>query len=787
MGVKLKKSFMWLLLACFCVLSPIVTVSAEEEQVKAQAESSANGDVLAGDIIDVHLKIKGEPVRDVVVPSDVVLVMDCSGSMQLEDRFLQMQASAREFVQMIDFSSHELGIVAYDTSTKSCPITTDEDILDNFIDSLSIGGVTNTNLGIKEAQRLLATGRSSATKVIVLLTDGMASDMTAMKEAAKAAKDNDIVIFTVALLSAGEDPDTSAPNQELKEVATSQGHHHFVLGSEGLVPVYREIARQIGVANVYNVKIMQTISEQFEFVAGSADNNIPQPTFSGSTLTWRLEELREDTLVLSYQLRVKHGVKSGIYPHASYGNISYKTYDNRSKNVSIPMIPISVYNYPPVIDSVTPSVFELSGGEKTVIRGQNFDKNAKVKIDGTTISGATIADSSTIEFVMPSHKQGTAVISVWNPTGEKSEASVKFKAEPVITKITPNTCAYEGGRIVKFVCSHIMTGAKVTFDGIAADVTYYETEYIKVKVPFIDKAGAVDVVVTNPDGTTYTFANGFTYEAKPVPPIPVITGVTPNSGDELKSKAVKVVGNNFADGADFQITLGGVPMKTSIIEKTYIKCTVPNSLTAGTYDIELTNGDGQKALLANAYTYVGPPALQPPTITKITPNEVEANTAKAVKVVGANFVGGGNFKVMVDGKAVETTMIESTYIKCKFPAMPAGTYDVVVINADGQQAVLPNAYTSKGQPALPPPVLTKLSIKTGAVGAARLVKLTGKNFADGANFKVTIGNANAVVTIVESEYVKFKVPVTLPAGTYDLVLTNGDGQQAVLPNAYTYE
>src|SRR5690606_8348292 len=102
-----------------------------------------------------------------------------------------------------------------------------------------------------------------------------------------------------------EDPNTSAPNQLLMDMASSAKHHHFVLGSVGLSDVYRKIVEEIGLASAYNVTITDTIPPEFELVPGSYEHHIPRPIVNGNTISWFISELKTDELSFTYQVRAK--------------------------------------------------------------------------------------------------------------------------------------------------------------------------------------------------------------------------------------------------------------------------------------------------------------------------------------------------------------------------------------------------------------------------------------------------------------------------------------------------
>lgn len=82
---------------------------------------------------------------------------------------------------------------------------------------------------------------------------------------------------------------------------------------------------------------------------------------------------------------------------------------------------------------------------------------------------------------------------------------------PVITALTPPSGPSGGGTAVKITGTGFATGATVTFGGTKATITNVASTTIDVTTP-AHAAGAVDVVVTNPDNQSAKSATQFTYQ-----------------------------------------------------------------------------------------------------------------------------------------------------------------------------------------------------------------------------------------------------------------------------------
>jgi len=87
---------------------------------------------------------------------------------------------------------------------------------------------------------------------------------------------------------------------------------------------------------------------------------------------------------------------------------------------------------------------------------------------------------------------------------------------PVVLSILPNDGCPAGGMAVTINGSNFLSGAAVTIGGASAgSVSIVNSNTITAITP-VNSAGAKNVVVTNPDTTSGTLSNGFTYASAPV-------------------------------------------------------------------------------------------------------------------------------------------------------------------------------------------------------------------------------------------------------------------------------
>lgn len=122
---------------------------------------------------DVTVRVEG---KDTTKTSDIVLVIDRSGSMGYNDRMVRAKEAAEKFVSTLlpegNDGNTRIAIVSFASGgTTNQPLTNNVNSLNNAIDGLQAKGGTFTQAGIKQAEALLANSNADV-KNIVILSDG---------------------------------------------------------------------------------------------------------------------------------------------------------------------------------------------------------------------------------------------------------------------------------------------------------------------------------------------------------------------------------------------------------------------------------------------------------------------------------------------------------------------------------------------------------------------------------------------------------------------------------------
>ena len=141
---------------------------------------------------------------------DIFLVIDLSSSMLAQDfqpdRLSVSKEVAQRFVDKRRYDRRGLAVFAGESYTR-CPLTTDHEVLKNFMQQLGVGKLddgTAIGMGLSAAINRLKSSESKS-KIIIVLTDGVNnSGYIDPLTAAQIAKEFNIKIYAVGVGSMGE-------------------------------------------------------------------------------------------------------------------------------------------------------------------------------------------------------------------------------------------------------------------------------------------------------------------------------------------------------------------------------------------------------------------------------------------------------------------------------------------------------------------------------------------------------------------------------------------------------
>ncbi len=426
------------------------------------------------------------------------------------------------------------------------------------------------------------------------------------------------------------------------------------------------------------------------------------------------------------------------------------------------------YQPAPTIGSVAPPAGPLAGGTPLTITGTGFLVGATVTVGGSPCSGMVVVSATQVTCNTPGHSAGPADVVLTNTDGQSGTlaASFTYQAAPTIASLTPNSGALAGGTAIIVAGTGFITGASVTIGGNACNAIVVNSPIqITCSTP-AHVAGTVSALVANTDGQSFTLPNAYTYE-----PAPTVTAISPVAGSVGGGTPITITGTGFLTGAS--VTLGGTACTSVTVSSgTSLTCT-SGAHVAGVGDITVANADTQFGTLVGGYTY------QPaPTVTSISPASGPTFGGTNVIITGTNFLAGATANL--GGLACSVTLVTSTQVYCTTGAHSAGIVSVQVVNTDNQTGSLVNGYTYQVAPQI-----TSINPTAGPLLGGNTLSLTGADFIAGASVRVGLNTCSSP-NVLNPNLVSCVVPSGL-AGTYDVTLTNPDGQFFDLAASYTYE
>jgi hypothetical protein len=438
------------------------------------------------------------------------------------------------------------------------------------------------------------------------------------------------------------------------------------------------------------------------------------------------------------------------------------------------------------------------GGTAVTIAGTGFQQGATITFGRTPATSVVVRSETILTAVTPPGVAGPADVQLINPDGQTAllAGGWQYVAPPKATALTPPTGPLRGGTYAILSGSDFNQSAVVTVGGVQATTVWGSPNSMLVITAAASVAGAVDVVVKNPDGQTSTLTGGFTYSSGPFGPAPTLATIAPVTGPDTGGTFVQITGGNFnsQNGGAIGIVGGsGLGRNRVIGTGTITGLTGPGPIDSAVV-VAVTNPDGQSAHLDGAFTYRDHNALAlPPVVDHAVPAQALAPGGTAIAVLGANFSKGQSPLVFMQGIPAAVSLgTTDKQINVITPAAQPGPADIAVVNPDGQTSIKTNAFTFL----VPPPQFdgtTPLCVVQGAncVTPARgptagntVVRINGAYFQPPV--QVYFGNAAGVVNVDPSLTNDHMITVTTPGGSAGFVgvrVINQDGQSAPAPGA----
>ncbi|MEM2902378.1 MAG: VWA domain-containing protein [Candidatus Bathyarchaeia archaeon] len=280
-----------LILAAACVSLTPPAFSQEFPHIEAR-KTITPSKAAQGSNVEITITLRGAGGM-ILTPVDVALVMDRSGSMQgtkIEDA----KKAAKAFLNYND-ERDRVALISYSSDLKVGELVymneEGKNTLKASIDAMRAWGSTDIYDALVAAMDLLlASPRSNAPPVIVLLSDGLHNWPTLLPDSAfqalaADAKNQGVIIYTIGL---GGDAD----HNRLRLIAETTGaSYYFAPTSDQLQAIYEEIARKLSFAGT-NIEITETIPPYMTYNNDASKPPASQTGDGGLILKWKLGHLK---------------------------------------------------------------------------------------------------------------------------------------------------------------------------------------------------------------------------------------------------------------------------------------------------------------------------------------------------------------------------------------------------------------------------------------------------------------------------------------------------------------
>ncbi len=441
------------------------------------------------------------------------------------------------------------------------------------------------------------------------------------------------------------------------------------------------------------------------------------------------------------------------------------------------------------------------------VLGTAFRDGGALSVSG---AGVTVGATSVLSASMVRVELSTAIDApttsrtvTWRQPEEGGGASTTAFLPLAVANPTPVLTSLEPARlgrgdvavIVTLRGDHFREGGSVTMgDGVTVEGgTFANAGRFRVSVTVDEDAtlGMRDVTYTQPasgGGAATTFADGLLIEA----PAPTITSVTPTSMTRGEGPTlVTVTGADFENGG--VISIEGVDLTvgaTEFIDGTTVRApaTVNSGAAFGARLVSFT----QPTSLGGAVGFGGSLAVHAhaPTVTAISPNQLDQRTSGTVTVTGTNFTTQGALSTSAAGVTFSNlTYLSETQVRADFDVpsdAPSGLHDVQFTQSSA--AGSGTATLVDGLEILDTRVLvTSISPEDWLTGAAHFrVTVIGEHFNTGTAVSASgTGVTIHSVTVVSSTQLTLDVSVASTAALSGRDLTITPGPDGPDPRTFT--
>ena len=368
---------------------------------------------------------------------------------------------------------------------------------------------------------------------------------------------------------------------------------------------------------------------------------------------------------------------------------------------------------PPASITLSGAGFLQVGATKPTVTYDGQPATVSALTDCESVAFGQAVSCQTLTLTFPSGQAGATAtgnhtIALQNPIGGSCPVTAVFSitGPPTITSVSP-TPICEGTVTYDIFGTNLAQGTAIDVGGVKpASVTFIDSGHLQATFLGL-KPGTFNVTVSNGPGCGNTKSNAATLIAKPFlyfmdPPV-TFSGISVQAtlyasglGDGTSKGKVLSVGVrlNGTGGQPVPVSFGFNPQAPQSLT-----FTVPAGLADGSYEVVVVDNFTCNVTLANAFTVtskknlalttIDPPFVKQGVATGVTLSATSpAPTGQEGFQTGATvYFSSASLGIVSPAKAVG--VLSGARMTAVVPAtLPAGKYDVIVINPSGAVGVL---------------------------------------------------------------------------------------------------
>ena len=257
---------------------------------------------------------------------------------------------------------------------------------------------------------------------------------------------------------------------------------------------------------------------------------------------------------------------------------------------------------PPAVRDLAPKAGGTGGGTRVLLVGSGFTHVTAVRFGATPGTALHLESAGRLWITTPRHAAGVVdalVVTTHGTSAGHPSDRFTYIGPPTVRTLVAPRGSVAGGERVAVAGTNFTNVTRVTFGDVAGTDVHVSTPTIlRITAP-PHPAGAVDLRVTTPYGTSAAgTADHFTYVAPPT-----ITAINHVSGPATGGTRVLVVGTDFIDvTAVMFATVPGTALHLESATRLWI--TAPPG-PPGTVDLTVTTKYGTSPVVSAAqFTYL---------------------------------------------------------------------------------------------------------------------------------------------------------------------------------------